>query len=150
MTGCAKKGADAVKGQEESKVAYWTCAMHPSVHADKPGKCPICGMELIPVYEERTTNEQLTKEKAYYGCGVKEEGHCPHCDEGKPDAKCICGGHSFVVEGAQMACPVCGRPLKKLEPEEVQRIDKAVVSRVKLNKEMIERAGIVVEQAKKY
>lgn len=25
---------------------YWTCAMHPQVHSDKPGNCPICGMEL--------------------------------------------------------------------------------------------------------
>src|ERR1700692_786151 len=28
---------------------YWICAMHPSVHSQKPGKCPICGMDLIPV-----------------------------------------------------------------------------------------------------
>jgi len=30
-------------------VDYWTCAMHPSVHSDAAGKCPICGMDLIPV-----------------------------------------------------------------------------------------------------
>ena len=30
-------------------VQDWTCAMHPSVHSQKPGKCPICGMDLIPV-----------------------------------------------------------------------------------------------------
>lgn len=27
----------------------WTCAMHPQIQLPKPGKCPICGMELIPV-----------------------------------------------------------------------------------------------------
>ncbi len=26
----------------------WTCSMHPSVQADQPGSCPICGMDLIP------------------------------------------------------------------------------------------------------
>jgi membrane fusion protein, copper/silver efflux system len=26
---------------------YYTCTMHPQVHADKPGICPICGMELV-------------------------------------------------------------------------------------------------------
>jgi Cu(I)/Ag(I) efflux system membrane fusion protein len=31
------------------KVALWTCAMHPSVRSTQPGKCPICGMDLIPV-----------------------------------------------------------------------------------------------------
>src|SRR5256885_3147069 len=30
-------------------VDYYTCTMHPSVHAEAPGKCPICGMELVPV-----------------------------------------------------------------------------------------------------
>jgi Cu(I)/Ag(I) efflux system membrane fusion protein len=28
---------------------YYTCSMHPQVMQDGPGKCPICGMELIPV-----------------------------------------------------------------------------------------------------
>lgn len=27
----------------------YTCSMHPQVMQDRPGKCPICGMELIPV-----------------------------------------------------------------------------------------------------
>jgi Cu(I)/Ag(I) efflux system membrane fusion protein len=31
-------------------VAYYTCPMHPSVRSDKPGSCPVCGMELQPVY----------------------------------------------------------------------------------------------------
>lgn len=25
---------------------YYTCSMHPQVHQAKPGKCPICGMNL--------------------------------------------------------------------------------------------------------
>lgn len=35
----------------EDKVSYWTCSMHPQIHMDHPGKCPICGMDLIPVME---------------------------------------------------------------------------------------------------
>jgi Cu(I)/Ag(I) efflux system membrane fusion protein len=27
--------------------AYFTCIMHPQIHQDHPGKCPICGMDLI-------------------------------------------------------------------------------------------------------
>lgn len=27
----------------------WTCSMHPQIRQPKPGKCPICGMDLIPV-----------------------------------------------------------------------------------------------------
>ena len=33
------------------KIIYYTCPMHPSVKADKPGDCPVCGMHLTPVYE---------------------------------------------------------------------------------------------------
>jgi membrane fusion protein, copper/silver efflux system len=32
-----------------ANVDYWTCAIHPSVRSHTPGKCPICGMDLIPV-----------------------------------------------------------------------------------------------------
>src|SRR5882724_210671 len=28
---------------------YYTCSMHPQVHEEHPGKCPICGMDLIAV-----------------------------------------------------------------------------------------------------
>jgi Cu(I)/Ag(I) efflux system membrane fusion protein len=31
----------------EHKVQLWTCSMHPFIIKDKPGTCPICGMELI-------------------------------------------------------------------------------------------------------
>lgn len=31
----------------EHKVQLWTCSMHPFIIKDKPGLCPICGMELI-------------------------------------------------------------------------------------------------------
>jgi Cu(I)/Ag(I) efflux system membrane fusion protein len=34
-------------------VAYYTCSMHPHVHSQVPGSCPICSMSLTPV-----TNEQ--------------------------------------------------------------------------------------------
>lgn len=30
-----------------SKKEVWTCSMHPHIKMDKPGKCPICAMDLI-------------------------------------------------------------------------------------------------------
>lgn len=27
----------------------WTCSMHPQIRQPQPGRCPICGMELVPV-----------------------------------------------------------------------------------------------------
>ena len=34
---------------EDAAGQVWTCAMHPQIKMDKPGKCPICGMDLIPL-----------------------------------------------------------------------------------------------------
>jgi Cu(I)/Ag(I) efflux system membrane fusion protein len=36
---------------QESKETIWTCAMHPQIRMDHPGKCPICGMDLIPLVQ---------------------------------------------------------------------------------------------------
>jgi membrane fusion protein, copper/silver efflux system len=34
-------------------VDHYTCSMHPSVNQPGPGKCPICGMDLVPVTKEQ-------------------------------------------------------------------------------------------------
>ncbi|RAV30870.1 efflux RND transporter periplasmic adaptor subunit [Sinomicrobium soli] len=35
----------AESGVEE----VWTCSMHPQIRQNEPGKCPLCGMDLIPL-----------------------------------------------------------------------------------------------------
>jgi Cu(I)/Ag(I) efflux system membrane fusion protein len=42
---------DAPKSSGERKIRFYQCSMHPQVKSDRPGKCPICGMELTPIYE---------------------------------------------------------------------------------------------------
>ncbi|UZH54252.1 efflux RND transporter periplasmic adaptor subunit [Salinimicrobium tongyeongense] len=34
---------------EVGQETIWTCSMHPQIRATEPGKCPICGMDLIPL-----------------------------------------------------------------------------------------------------
>jgi len=41
------KTTDKQKSAVETKKQMWTCSMHPQIRLDHPGKCPICGMELI-------------------------------------------------------------------------------------------------------
>ena len=33
----------------QDKEQIWTCSMHPQIRQPKPGKCPICFMDLVPV-----------------------------------------------------------------------------------------------------
>ena len=42
------------KSAKPPDVDYYTCTMHPSVHAEAPGKCPICGMDLVPVMKKNS------------------------------------------------------------------------------------------------
>lgn len=37
------------------KKELWTCSMHPEIIRDKPGTCPICGMDLIKKEENAVT-----------------------------------------------------------------------------------------------
>lgn len=37
---------------KEARAEIWTCSMHPQVRKDKPGKCPICSMDLIKLSED--------------------------------------------------------------------------------------------------
>ena len=41
--------ASAAPTSKPNAIDHYTCSMHPSVKQQTPGKCPICGMDLIPV-----------------------------------------------------------------------------------------------------
>jgi len=53
---------------ENAQDTIWTCSMHPQIRMDQPGKCPICGMDLIPLIQAGTSQPldpdaiHLTKE----------------------------------------------------------------------------------------
>ena len=57
------KGDDSGRQEATSKPLY-TCSMHPFIIKDKPGTCPICGMELIKkIAETQTANAQTSEGK---------------------------------------------------------------------------------------
>lgn len=47
--GAMPSGEDQPPGSPA--IRFWTCSMHPQIKRPGPGKCPICFMDLIPVYE---------------------------------------------------------------------------------------------------
>lgn len=44
--------------KQEGAETIYTCSMHPQIRQNEPGKCPICGMDLIPV-KKITDNQHI-------------------------------------------------------------------------------------------
>jgi Cu(I)/Ag(I) efflux system membrane fusion protein len=57
VSSCGKssspKTGSADSTSTEQAADYYTCPMHPQVHLDKPGVCPICGMDLVKASNSR-------------------------------------------------------------------------------------------------
>jgi len=41
----------AASSDAAKTIRYWTCVMHPTVKMQEPSDCPVCKMDLIPIYE---------------------------------------------------------------------------------------------------
>jgi Cu(I)/Ag(I) efflux system membrane fusion protein len=83
------------KSNEPTKppdVDYYTCTMHPSVHAEAPGKCPICGMDLVPVMK-KTASPSVSERSS--GGGMQGMAGMPGMESGK--AASGVPSHEFVV-----------------------------------------------------
>ena len=48
-----------VQSSDGRRVLYYQSPMHPWIKSDKPGKCPICGMNLVPIYADAETGTGL-------------------------------------------------------------------------------------------
>ena len=57
LSSCLQAAAATTPADKD--VDYYTCTMHPSVHSKTPGKCPICGMDLVPVYKRSAVTNAL-------------------------------------------------------------------------------------------
>lgn len=89
----------------------YTCPMHPEVVKYEPGKCPKCGMNLVPLTSEQvdeevhahehvmTTPSENSSEEDQYYCPMLCEGDKRYSEQGK--------------------CPVCGMNLVKVSTGEM-------------------------------
>lgn len=55
----------------------YTCPMHPEIVQDKPGKCPICGMDLVPIESNHDTQVSSKHDHAHAGASAPT-GHAGH------------------------------------------------------------------------
>jgi len=53
-------------------IMYWTCPMHPQIKEKNSGQCPICGMDLEPVYKKEGNRIGVDIEKGKL-LGLKSE-----------------------------------------------------------------------------
>jgi membrane fusion protein, copper/silver efflux system len=55
-------GWRAVATPSSTMAGVWTCSMHPQVRLPRAGRCPICGMNLIPVTQLKPQQEQHARQ----------------------------------------------------------------------------------------
>ena len=112
---CQKETVNEGNQLDEQKAktkVYYTCSMHPQIKEDKPGKCPICHMNLTKIEvddEEEAPVTVTAPEKDLWQC------------RDFPD----------VTSEVEDVCPMDGTPMIKKQKENKAAM---VVAKVKLRK----------------
>lgn len=57
FTACKNKQITGVENTQKKEL--WTCSMHPEIIRDKPGTCPICGMDLVKKEDNATATNDI-------------------------------------------------------------------------------------------
>ena len=91
-TNTNETGSSASTNAEKEPLVY-VCPMpeHVSITYDHPGKCPICGMTLVPVTPSELKQLQPGGKVLYYTCPMPE--------------------HNYIHEDKPGKCPICGMTL---------------------------------------
>ena len=89
VVGWGLSGSETPSGHAPAAVTEqgetWTCSMHPQIRQPKPGQCPLCAMDLIPVAAPAPVAEQ--------------------------DETWTCSMHPQIRQPKPGQCPLCGMDL---------------------------------------
>jgi FtsP/CotA-like multicopper oxidase with cupredoxin domain len=114
---------DLVASHETTGPVTYTCPMHPEVTSDQPGRCPRCGMKLLPAAPPAAVTTA-------YACPMHPEvtsdqpGRCPKCGmqlvataaPAAVTAAYVCPMHPEVTNDQSGVCPRCGMKLVAAAP----------------------------------
>ncbi|EIA09465.1 efflux RND transporter periplasmic adaptor subunit [Flavobacterium frigoris] len=59
LAACNGKNEEDHSEHQAEKNIYYTCSMDPQVKEDKPGKCPICHMDLTPMKKDNSASNEI-------------------------------------------------------------------------------------------
>jgi membrane fusion protein, copper/silver efflux system len=91
----------------EAKAVMYHCPMHPTYVSDRPGECPICGMNLVPIDKNSTA---VTQESD----SIQAEHEMAGMIKAKP-GQYTCPMDPEVISDVPGKCPKCGMDLVKVE-----------------------------------
>lgn len=133
QSGGSSGGAAAV---DDSAATVYTCPMHPEIRQDRPGNCPICGMELVPVETGSASKPAAPAAEDSNGeqyicpmmCTPPQSGpgKCPVCAMDLVKSTTDSGGGERSVSIRAADRRILGIQTAKVQQEEVHRTIRTV------------------------
>src|SRR5713101_6039158 len=90
----------SAQSEHDEHVAY-SCPMHPEVKSNSPGKCPICGMQLIPVRSSNRSSNAMAH--GAHEHATKSEGQMSPWEKFKMSMTMTMGMEHTGLAGREMA-----------------------------------------------